>query len=82
MVCDLYVCSLDDEPTWRTAMLVQFGRDPDGPRVNLTYLGGPIVTLDGSMIICCTMSAILRTQTSAEDTMMTQYCMFAATGSL
>ena len=39
-------------------MLVQFGRDPDGPRVNLTYLGGPIVTLDGiptrsrSMHVC------------------------------
>ena len=45
-VC-MYVYSLDDEPTLRTAMLVQFGRDPDGPRVNLTYLGGPIVTLDG-----------------------------------
>ena len=43
----MYVCSLDDEPTWRTAMLVQFGRDPDGPRANLTYLGGPLVALDG-----------------------------------
>ena len=37
----MYVCRLDDEPTWRTAMLVQFGRHPDGSRVNLTYLGGP-----------------------------------------